>query len=532
MIQAWTVVWAQWRSYRNYSTRLSVVAAIIVSVIWYGIWAGAAFGAFILMLRADSDMAGTISGALLLMTLYWQLIPMMMAASGLSLELSKLKCYPIPVRDLFIIEVLLRATASGEMLLVLIGAAIGAVLNPDLPAWTLVGLIPFIAIQMLFSLGLRDAITRLLSKRRLRELSMLIFILIFTLPRLLMGRSGIGRWITSQFTARGFSEAAPLWPWTAAGHLLMAQNVGIASAALLAWTGIALAFALWQFRRTVEFDMDAARSAGENRSSTSRINFMERIYRLPSTILGDPLGALIEKESRYLARSAQFRMLMLMGCIFGLVIARGAVRESPSLWVPNYLVFESAYALLLLGNVCIWNTFAFDRSAVQIYFLAPMPFAKVLIAKNLTAAFWVGIQLSVTLVLCAALRFPVTVDRVAEAAAVLAVVLIFLLSVGNYIAVSNPRPADPEAAMRSRNPGGMQLLMLVIYPVTFVPVALAYLARWALASNVAFYGMLAVLGAIGFVVYRVALDSAVQQAEEQKEKMVAALSGGYTPMSS
>jgi len=44
--------------------------------------------------------------------------------------------------------------------------------------------------------------------------------------------------------------------------------------------------------------------------------------------------------------------------------------------------------------------------------------------------------------------------------------------------------------------------------------------------------MLSILGAIAFVVYRVALDSTVRHAEERKEQMVAALSAGYTPISS
>src|SRR5207344_1154844 len=125
------------------------------------------------------------------------------------------------------------------------------------------------------------------------------------------------------------------------------------------------------------------------------------------------------------------------------------------------------------------------------------------------------IQLLAAAALGAAFQLPVTLDRVVEAAAVIAVVFMSLLSVGNYIAVSNPRPADPEASMRSRNPGGMQLMMLVIYPLIFVPVALAYLARWALASDLAFYGMLAILAAIAFVAYRVALDSTVRHAEER-----------------
>jgi ABC-2 type transport system permease protein len=509
---------------------MSVAAAIIVGLLWYGIWAAVAFGALLFLATATPAAVGPVSGALLIMTLYWQLIPMMMASAGMSLDLNKLKCYPIPTRDLFTIEVLLRVTASGEMLLVLLGAAIGVLFNPNLRAWGAIAVIPFAAMQMLLSLGIRDIVSRLLSRRRLRELSMLIFILIFMLPRILVRDSAVGKWFLSQVRATGFSGDVPLWPFTAAGHFLLNQDVGIATIALSGWTAIAFLFARWQFNRTLVFDVDAARSAGESRAKSARISFMERLYRLPSTILRDPLGALIEKEMRYLARAPQFRMMILMGCVFGLVISRGPFRETPALWAPNYLVIATAYSLLLIGTVCIWNAFGFDRSAVQIYFLAPIPFSKVLIAKNIAAAAWIGFQLLMLTTLSAILRFPLSVGRVAEAAGAVTVIVLLLFAVGNYVAVSNPRPMDPEIAMRTRSAGGMQLLILLVYPLTFVPIAMAYFARWAFSSNAAFFGTLTVLAAIAFVVYRVALDSAARQAEEQKEQFVAALSAGSTPI--
>ena len=71
-----------------------------------------------------------LPGGLLVMFLYWQVVPVLMAATGASLELRKLKVYPIPVSQLFAIEVMLRVTAAIEMVLVLIGIAVGVALNP------------------------------------------------------------------------------------------------------------------------------------------------------------------------------------------------------------------------------------------------------------------------------------------------------------------------------------------------------------------------------------------------------------------
>ena len=66
-----------------------------------------------------------LPGALLIVLLYWQVVPLLMAATGASLDLRKLQAYPIPVSQMFSIEVMLRVTAGIEMMLVLRGSRRG-----------------------------------------------------------------------------------------------------------------------------------------------------------------------------------------------------------------------------------------------------------------------------------------------------------------------------------------------------------------------------------------------------------------------
>ena len=73
-------------------------------------------------------------------------------------------------------------------------------------------------------------------------------------------------------------------------------------------------------------------------------------------------------------------------------------------------------------------------------------------------------------------------------------------------------------------------MLFGIYPVAFVPVGLAYLARYAFGNQAAFYGVLALDAIGGFILYRVALASAVQAAERFREEMIAALSAGDGPI--
>ena len=86
--------------------------------------------------------------------------------------------------------------------------------------------------------------------------------------------------------------------------------------------------------------------------------------------------------------------------------------------------------------------------------------------------------------------------------------------------------------MRTRTGRGAQFLVLLVYPLSLAPAALAYFARWAFTSQLAFYGVLAVMGVIAAVVYSVAMESAVGLAAERQEKMVTQLSEGVSPVAS
>jgi ABC-2 type transport system permease protein len=89
---------------------------------------------------------------------------------------------------------------------------------------------------------------------------------------------------------------------------------------------------------------------------------------------------------------------------------------------------------------------------------------------------------------------------------------------------------NPAASFRSGSSGRVQAILFLIYPIAFVPVGLAYLARFAFASEATFFMVLALDGAIGALVYKLSLDSSVAAAEELKEQMVTALSRGEGPI--
>jgi ABC-2 type transport system permease protein len=531
MSQARAILWAQWRTLRNFYPRSGVGWAAVIGAGWYGFWLLAAIATA--RLAANSNlgaMKAVLPGGLLLMFLYWLVVPLLMAATGASLELGKLKVYPIPASHLFAIEVMLRVTSAVEMVFIITGLAVGLLLNPARPKWTALALLPYVLFNLLLAVGLRDLVARILAHKRIREVAFLLLVLCAGLPQLLILRWPFGGRSLSAF----FREAWIGWPWSATANLVLGRAMWQSLAIMIAWALAGAIFGYWQFKTSLAFDAQAASASGA--PASRRDGWVEKFFRLPSLVFRDPLAAMIEKEIRFLVRSPRFRLVFLMGFTFGLVvwlpimIGRSGFAKSPL--GSNYLTVVSVYSLFLLSEVCFWNSFGFDRSAAQFYFLAPVPFSRVLIGKNLSAAFFILLEISAVTVVCACMGMPLHAARLAEAYAVAAVLTMFLLGAGNLLSIHQARAVNPSTSFQRRPAGRTQAMLLVIYPVALIPAGLAYLARWATGSEEAFFGVLAFDAVVAMIVYRIALQSAVEAAERLKESMITALSAADGPIAS
>jgi ABC-2 type transport system permease protein len=528
--QARAILWAQWRTLRNFYPRGGIAWTAVIGAGWYGFWTLAAIATARLAANPANlgALNAVLTGGLLLVFLYWQVVPLLMAATGASLELRKLQVYPIPASQLFSIEVMLRVTSAVEMLLLLTGLALGILWNPQIPKWTALLLAPYVLFNLFLAVGLRDLVARILAHKRIREVAFLLLVICAGLPQLLMLRGPVG---TKGFRAL-FGDSWVGWPWTATANLIERRSIEQSLPILLAWALAAAIFGYWQFKTSLSFDAEAASATGAR--SLRRDGFLEKFFRFPSLLFRDPLAALIEKEIRFLVRSPRFRLVFLMGFTFGLVIwlplALGRSGLAKSALGTNYLTVVSVYSLLLLSEVCFWNSFGFDRSAAQFYFLAPVPFSRVLIGKNLSAVFFILVEISAVTIVCASLGMPLNPVRLAEAYSVAGVLTIFLLGAGNLLSIHQARAVNPATSFRTGAAGRVQAMLFVIYPVASIPAGLAYLARWAFESEIAFFSVLAFDAVVAMIVYRIALHSAVEAAERLKESMITSLSAGEGPI--
>ncbi len=520
------ILWAQFRAQRNYYLRAHK-AGIFLSwfsgFLWYSLWVAVGTGAALLTsgaVRPDILEPALVS-ALFFVFFFWQLFPVMLASSGAFLDVRRLLVYPIPPSQLFALEVALRLSTGLEMFLVLLGACVGLIINPLTPLWTVLPLLLFGAFNLFVSSGIKTVLERLMQRKWIREVLVFAFLGILVLPQL-VALMGIPKPAVAQLEK--LAALSWLFPWKAAGHLGTGHPAWGPVFVLLAWTAAAYWFARSQFARSLRLEeFSAAPANSAPRSANARL---EAFYRFPARLFADPLAALMEKELRALVRAPRFRLVLLMACSMGqlLWLPIGLRRGAEDGFVSNnYLTLSMSYALLVLSDILLWNVFGFERGAAQAWFVTPVGLRVVFQAKNLVAAFFLLLCLAFVTLVVIVLPVQFTLLQFAESLAVLSVMATMLIAVGNLGSVYFPRAVDPTQAWRNASAGKTQVFMLLVYPLISIPISLAYVARWALDSESAFFAVLTVDLAIAATVYWVATDSAIEAAELRKEQMITTL---------
>ena len=534
MIRA--ILWAQWRSLLNArigSSRWAGALAMLAAALWYGFWTALAIAAFVFASGPRAvELESILPRTLMFAFLYWQLAPVLTASVGASLDLRKLRLYPVPESRLFYLEAGLRMTTAVELILLMAGVLLGVSRNP---AWNGSGNVArlalffaILAFHLPLAAGLSSLLDRLLARRWIREVALLALVFVAVLPQFLLysGKvDGAEQWLSS--------PAAPYWPWTAAAHIALSSGSVLDWGVLVAWIGLACLFGRLQFRRSLGFDGQAAEAASRG-ARTDAPRWTAGVYGLPVKFLRDPLGALVEKELHSLGRSPRFRTVFLMGFTFGLIvwIPIAFRRGAGSPMAAHFLTVACVYAITLLGQVSYWNVFGFDRAAIQTYLLWPVPMRAVLISKNVATAFFVALE--IVFVVAAAVVFRVQLDpgRVAEALCATAVTGLFLVAAGNLASVYVPRPVNTGVLLKGAGTDRRQnFILLLTFPVALLPLALAYLAQYGFSSDLAFYVVLGVFALVGAATYHVSLDAAIRVLERKRESIVADLTRGSSAVS-
>jgi len=356
-----------------------------------------------------------------------------------------------------------------------------------------------------------------------------VLFMLWMVPRLL--------WLTGRWPqVRGWGSVAQgvIWPWSAAALVALGHSVAGGLLSLACWTGLAAWFGRSQFERSLRYDAIAAQSTPVTNGLTRAQSLADALYRLPSLVLRDPLAAIVEKELRSLARTPRYRMVFVMGFSFGVMIwlplVLGRRAEAHSTISHHFLTVVCVYALTLLGQVSYWNCFGFDRSAAQIYYAAPQPIRLTLIGKNLASMVFVYLDAFILTVVVMIFRIRLSAGQLLETFLVLAVCSLYMLAMGNISSVQYPRGLNPERVSQGGASTRFQALVFLLYPLSLLPVFLAYLARYAFSSDLIFYIVLTMAALIGGAVYWIAMDSAVAAAIGRREQIIYELSHADAPI--
>jgi ABC-2 type transport system permease protein len=531
--------------------RRGAILSVITGIVWYGLWTATAIAVWFAVSRAQADWLRTfLPLGLLGICVYWQAMPILSASMGSSLDMRKLLIYPAPHRKLFFVETLLRLTTGMEMVMVLAGGAAGLLSNragggcrasPRMLAAVAI----YILFNLLLASGTRSLLVRLLSRRKVRELLVFFLLILWTVPRFLL--------MTGHFRADRLHGVAGAiqsvgWPWTAAAHVALGDSsahstgdstggsTALAFLSICCWTVLAGWFGRTQFERGLRFDAVAAQATPLRSGSTRWQSLAEIFYRFPGLVFRDPLAAIVEKELRSLSRTPRYRMVFVMGFSFGLMVwlpmILGSRAGRPSALSSHFLTVICVYALTLMGQVSYWNCFGFDRSAAQIYFAAPPPLSATLAGKNIASLVFIYLEVAILVVVTAALRVSFGYVQVLETLVVVGICSLYMMALGNISSVQYPRALNPVQVSQGGASSRFQALIFLLYPVSLIPVFLAYLARYAFNSEIVFSLVLAFAAVIGGVVYWIAMDSAVHAAIARRENIIQDLSQGEGPIAS
>jgi ABC-2 type transport system permease protein len=474
-----TLRWQIFRnSLRTWQGRLQVAAFAFTSVLFgaavLGSGAGLGAVAYIAVKHGEFQF---LSAALWAVFVAWQLLPLYISAVAAQFDFSNLLRFPLRYSSFWVLSLaygLLDPAAVGAILW-LVCIVIGVtVARSDLLPWTLLTLAAFAAVNLLLSRTVFAWLERWLARRRSRELLGLVFLVALL-------SSQLARPLAERWGQRAVPLARRLQPvFNALPPGLGRQALASAAhdrplAALgtnffLALYGLVFAGAL-ELRLRAQYRGD---DLGEGQAP-ARLGGVPTVraarpgWNLPS--LSGPVGALVEKELRYLLRNGPLLFSLVMPVLLLLVLDltgnRPARGRNPFATMPE-LMFSVGVGFAMLGLTNLsYDSLGFDGRGVQLLFIAPVRFRDVLLSKNLAQCIAFVVQLLVIWI-AVSLRYRPPGEMVLLATlSALPLALAVNLGAGNLLSLYFPRQKE-FGAFRRQGVSPVALLTSLLMQIVVV----------------------------------------------------------------
>lgn len=534
------IAWLRWRlfcnSLRTTRGQMELVSRIVVSLAFtllgLGGATGMAIGAYYFVSSGKPEML-----ALLLwpVFVFWQGFPIMATAFTNNPDSSELLHFPLTYRSYFLVRLAYGsfdpATALGSFwsFAILLGVSIA---RPELLPWTALVLLLFAAFNILFMQMLFAWVERWLAQRRTREIMGVLFVLLILSFQLIAP-------LTQHFEKKpqpGFRRfveilqpAQSILPPGLAAHAIaqVVQSQFMAGfGSLLLLTAFAVVIGYFLHVRL------AAQYRGENLSEAGARTVYEkdRRFRLGWNLPGfsQSVAAVFEKEVRYLSRSGPMLLTLIMP-IFVIVVFRlgpmSSARHSGVFLgrMPN-MAFPAAaaYSLLVLTNFA-YNNLGGDAAGIQFFFASPARFSEIVLAKNLTHACILVLEVAFSWIAVTFLYGPPALSITIASLVGLLFAAPVNFTAGNLLSIYSPKKLDYSTFGRQRASQTTVLLSLLVQIVVVgVGVAVFLIARsygsfWIAAL---IFLILAAISSTGYVLVLRRLD---RIALDRRETLVAEL---------
>jgi ABC-2 type transport system permease protein len=467
--------------------------------------------------------------------IFWQGFPILAAAFSNNPDTSDLLRFPLSYSSYFLVRVAYAVCdpATAVCSLWSFGILVGVTIaKPGLLPWALLVMLAFAAFNLLFMQMIFAWLERWLAQRRTREIMGVLFIL------LMLSFQLIGP-LTSHFSKTPRPQAQQVIAILASVQGILPP--GLAADAIMHGMYPRVPAALSSFALLCAFIMLAgyglhvrllAQYRGENLSEVAAASTLpkDRQLRLGWNLpgLAAPVSAVFEKEIRYLLRSGPMLLTLIMP-VFVLVVFRlGAMNSihrtgsfllrTPDMAFPA----AAAYTLLILTNL-VFNSFGGDAGGIQFFYASPASFREIVLAKNLTHAFILVLEVFVAWTAVGLLYGAPKLDVAIASFAGLLFAAPVNFSAGNLLSIYSPKKLDYSSFGRQR---ASQTTVLISLGVEIFVVSVGVAAFW-LAR---YYGnlwiaalLLLVLAGISLTGYWIILNRIDNLALERRETLIAEL---------
>lgn len=471
--------------------------------------------------------------------LYWQLFPVMATAFAENFDAANFLRFPLTYRAYFLMRLVYGSLDPTTLVagLWLAGMAVGiGAAAPLMFPWAVIVLTAFAAFNIFLSRAIFSWIERWLARRKSREILGIFFFLFIISMQFI---SPLMQYYLHRHGRLHRTEVAgPVMDFLAVERFL---PPGLASAALAHAMQSEFAVALGAFALLCVYSAAfltllnvrlRAQYSGENLSEAAApaaARAGKQAVRVGWSVRGlsGPVAAIIEKEFSYLSRSGPMLFTFVMPVVI-LLIFRFSFVNAPrgGEFLERHMDFAfpigAAYALMILSNV-IYNSFGADGMGVQFFFMSPVRFRDIILAKNLAHGAVLALEMAfVWLAASVMFRPPALGITIATLAGALFAALVNFIA-GNLLSLYSPKKFDFAVFGRQRASGTTGLaslgVQIVVFGLAGVAVFVAYYfnSAWLAAS------LLLLLAAAALRGYTYTLSRIDAISISRRESMIAEL---------